>query len=204
MNPCDLAVTGAYFPVLAVCLVALVLLGLGAVLLVGRGHRAKAGRTLILVILFAAVVAGTGGTVAAQAASGSAVEAAQACPPDQQGGGGDADGGLTIIQTSVNTGIKPGAAPTMLAGEITNHGTTSTFVAEVTVSIDSVTKAPDAVEGQCDAADYVLTYASMPVARTLDPEGSVQFSGAQLSLSDTAANQDACKYATVHLRYVSS
>ena len=107
------------------------------------------------------------------------------------------DGALTIIQTSVMSGLGPGIAPTTITGTITNSGTSSTFVTTVTVAISDVVKATGAVAGTCDASDYVLSDPTMPVGQVLDPGQSADFTGAQIGFSDKAANQDACRSSVI-------
>lgn len=190
----------------------------------GGSRRVRAGGALVLLLVVASVLgAAEGGGTAAQAAPSAAASAASAAAsasagaaadgcPGGNGGGGSADGGnagvaensLTIVQTSVNTGIVPGGAPTTLVGTITNHGTASVYITTVTVSIESVTKAPGAVRGACDASDYLLRDAAMPVGLTLAPEQTAEFSGASLAFSDKGSNQDACKSAALALHYRSS
>ncbi|RFA07880.1 hypothetical protein B7R54_00615 [Subtercola boreus] len=207
---CELSNTG--LPVAAFVIVGLIFLlaGVAAFVVFGaRGRRARAGGALVLLLVVAGTLGVAGGAPSAQAASvGAAVTTADDCPDgggaSGGGGGGGADNTLTIIQTSVNTGIVPGSTPTTLAGTITNYGTASAPITTVTVSIESVSKAPGAVDGPCDASDYVLRDAAMPVGRTLAPEEAAGFSGASIGFSEKGTNQDACKSATLHLLYVSS
>ena len=114
-----------------------------------------------------------------------------------------ADCVLTITQTSVNTGLGPGVAPSPLTAEVTNRAPESTVVTAITVEITGVTKTASAVEGPCDASDYLLLDARMPVGRTLRPYETVPFSGASIGFIDKSTNQDACQGARVTLRYTS-
>ncbi|RFA17322.1 hypothetical protein B7R21_00875 [Subtercola boreus] len=216
---CELSNTG--LPVAAFVVVGLVCLLAGAavfVVLGARNRRARTGGALVLLLLVGGVLGVVGGAPSAQAAAvtvvvsaaGATAPASDDCPDGSGGGGGRGGGGsgadntLTIIQTSVNSGIAPGGAPTTLVGTITNHGTASARISVVTVSIERVTKASGATEGACDASDYVLRDAAMPVGRTLEPEETAGFSGASIGFSEKGTNQDACKGAILHLTYVSS
>ncbi|MDF2444095.1 MAG: hypothetical protein JWR01_2298 [Subtercola sp.] len=205
---CELSNTG--LPVAALVVIGLVCLlgGVAAFVVFGpQNRRARAGGALVLLLVVGGVLGVAGGGEPAQAAPVAAAAAPSDDCPDGSGGGADgggAENSLTIIQTSVNTGIRPGGAATTLAGTITNHGTASAYIARVTVSIETVTKAPGAVEGACDTSDYVLQDAAMPVGRTLAPEEAAGFGGASIGFSDKGTNQDACKNATLQLRYVSS
>jgi hypothetical protein len=215
---CDLASTGMPVGALLAIWIALVLAGAAAcVVLRGRGEsgrgvrRGRAGGALVLLLVLAGVLGAVGGSV--QGATAAPAHALTSAECELRGSGsGSADGGgvggpqnsLTIIQTSVNTGIVPGAPATPLAGTITNHGSTSMQIAAVTVAIDRVAKVPGAAEGVCDASDYLLQDAVMPVGVTLAPGQAAAFSGASIAFSLKGTNQDACKSATLTLRYTSS
>ncbi|WP_424186962.1 hypothetical protein ACOBQX_03770 [Actinokineospora sp. G85] len=108
---------------------------------------------------------------------------------------------LRIEQTSVNDDLRPGGAPQLITGRVTNDAPESTRVTAVTVEIAGVAKAPDAVAGECDASDYRLTDTRMPVARLLGPGESADFSGARISFVDKDRPQDACQGGEVLLRY---
>lgn len=69
------------------------------------------------------------------------------------------------------------------------------------VRVSSVTKAPHAVAGRCDATDYMVLNPQMPVNETVLPDASLNIGGATIGFDDRATNQDACKGATVHLSY---
>jgi hypothetical protein len=107
---------------------------------------------------------------------------------------------LVANQTTVISGVDPGVAPQTVSGTFNNTGTSSAYVTTVTASIGTVTKGPAA--GTCTAADYVLTGAVMSVAASI-PVGSAvgAWTGVTIAFVNTAANQDACKGATVVLNY---
>jgi LPXTG-motif cell wall-anchored protein len=110
---------------------------------------------------------------------------------------------VTIIQTSEITGLGPSVEPAAIAGTVRNEALDDTYVTDVTVSIDSVTKAEGAPAGECSADDYLLVDPVMSVEQPLPGKATVTFSGASLGFRNTSSNQDACKGATVNLLYVS-
>ncbi len=71
---------------------------------------------------------------------------------------------VTVVQTSTVSNLQPGAAAQTLTGTFNNPNTGPVYVATVTASIDSVTKAVGAPAGTCDATDYTLSNATMTVA----------------------------------------
>ncbi|MCW2748970.1 MAG: hypothetical protein JWR83_80 [Aeromicrobium sp.] len=99
-------------------------------------------------------------------------------------------------------GLAPGVAPADIFGLVTNTSVDSTYVTTVTASIVSVTLATGASAGTCSASDYVLTDAIMTVNKPLPAHSAVSFAGATIGFANSASIQDACKSATIHLRYV--
>ena len=194
--------TGA--PVLLFLLIAGVLLIAGAVLLLlTRGHhRGAAGTALVLVLVVCGALAP--GLTATPAAHASTPGCPAAQAPIGLVPGPLVRSALTIVQTSTMTGLAPGVAPVPIAGTVTNQGTARTFVAAVTVTIAGVRKAVGAVDGVCEAVDYVVLDTTMPVRQALDPGESATFAGARIGFRDVATNQDACQRAVVDLHYVSS
>jgi hypothetical protein len=108
---------------------------------------------------------------------------------------------LTVVQTSAITDLAPGVPATLISGMSTNTGPDGVFVEMVVVRVESVTKAPDAAAGSCTAANYVILNPQMPVNKTVPSHGSTQFTGATIGFYNRVTNQDACKGATVHLKY---
>jgi hypothetical protein len=109
---------------------------------------------------------------------------------------------LTANQTTVLTAMYPGDSAQTIAGNFDNPNSGPMHVATVTVSIASVTKAPAAPAGTCDATDFVLTGAAMAVDAEISPGNGVgAFTGAQIKFNNKAVNQDACKGATLNLAY---
>lgn len=110
---------------------------------------------------------------------------------------------ITAVQTSTVTALAPGGAAQTLAGNFDNTNAGPVYVATVTASIASVTKASGAPAGICDPTDYTLTGATMTVnAEVASGTGKGSWTGAQLVFNNKpSANQDACKGATVNLSY---
>lgn len=110
---------------------------------------------------------------------------------------------LAIAQTSTLSSMYPGDTPQTISGTVTNNASQSAYVAQVVVSIASVTKGGSPVVG-CDATDYALTNPTMNVAKDIAGGSSTTFSGATIQFNDKTSNQDACKGATVNLAYAAS
>jgi hypothetical protein len=111
---------------------------------------------------------------------------------------------IVVNQVSTITGLAPGVAAQTLSGNFTN--TTNggpVYITSVTVSIASVTPVG---AGTCDASDYTLTGAIMPVGAEVPVGTGVgAWTGATLAFNNKpAVNQDACKGATVNLAYSAS
>ena len=176
---CDLARTGSDFGWAAMLFAGLSLILIGIVL--QRAHRSARVLTVLL------LVAGAGALAAS-----SAQPAHAACAPNS----------LTIVQTSMNTGLAPTQLPSLIVGRVTNNGGEEALITAIVVSIGSVQRAPGAVPGACDAGDYVIHDPRMPVGEHLAASGGwAVFSGARIGFLDAAVNQDACKGATVTMHY---
>ncbi|MET4637555.1 LPXTG cell wall anchor domain-containing protein [Mycetocola sp. 2940] len=194
--PCTVLATtgGSISPVLILSAVALVVLGL-LFLLLGRRRRggSKRGRHgtgaagALIVIAFLGI-----GTVAAPPAQA----ATSQCAANPATGMS-----VAVEQTSTMVGMAPGIAPVAIEGIVTNTGGVALHIESVTVRIVDVSKAASAVEGSCDATDYVLPAPDMPVDRGLTSGQATTFAGASIGFSNKSVNQDACKEATVHLAY---
>lgn len=110
----------------------------------------------------------------------------------------------TVAQTSTLDGLAPGVAARRITGVITNTGNRALKIDSIVVSISRVAQAPGAAAGGCSAGDYLLTDNRMRVRATLAPGASANFGGARIGFANSARNQDACKSATVYLRYDAS
>lgn len=169
-------------------LVAIACLVIGAVIVVAARRRGRRRTTVALLLLVGAAMAVTAG----------------APTPAMADGCLSTSNSLTVVQTSVMTGMAPGIAPVDIDGIVSNRGSDSTYIDVVDVEIASVSTDPAARPGTCDATDYLLIDRRMPVGRTLEPGGSAPFTGASIGFSNKSSNQDVCKGATVHLRYVAN
>jgi len=112
---------------------------------------------------------------------------------------------VSVNQTgAVITGLTPGGPFFDLAGTLTNSTTGPLLVASVTAAVTGV----DASHPTCAFTDYKITGTS--VLANLDTSGYVPvgstatWSGLKVNLANTAANQNACKGATVTITYASS
>jgi hypothetical protein len=187
-NPCaQLPITGLPFSIDAVIFVAIACFAVGLALLWAsrRWGRRRASIAVLLVLGVCLV------------AVNAPLSSANATPPRC----GATVFSISITQTSVIIGLAPGIPADAVEAIGTNAGDTNIFVQMVVVSISSVTKAPLAVAGNCDAMDYIVEAPQMPVNQTVPPAGSVEIGGAAIAFNDRATNQDACKGATVHLNY---
>jgi hypothetical protein len=181
-----LASTGLGFSVLTVTTVAIACLFIGIVFLWARKRQGRRLLTVLLVMLGLCAVVGIAQPSSAHAATTGCVDSSPA---------------FTIVQTSTIGGLAPGTPVLPITGTGTNSANTSIYVDSVAVRIVSVTKSPLAAHGTCDASDYVIQNPEMPIGETVAAGQSVEFGGASIGFSDRATNQDACKGATVHLRY---
>jgi hypothetical protein len=109
---------------------------------------------------------------------------------------------LTVTQTAAPTDLAPGVAAGPIAVDVTNNATNNARVAQVVVSIASVTPVGTNV---CDASDYTLSNATMTNgAGDLVHGATAHFSGATLGFNNKLTNQDGCQNATVNLSYAAS
>lgn len=107
---------------------------------------------------------------------------------------------LVVSQTSSISNMYPGDSAQTISGTIENKAANSAYVASVTATISGVTRATG-VTGTCDATDFTLASAVMPVAKDIASGATVTFSGATIKFNNKTENQDACKGATVNLAY---
>jgi hypothetical protein len=98
-------------------------------------------------------------------------------------------------------GLAPGVAPAPITGRVVNDGAGDSHVAAVDVEIAYIAPRPNYSAGACEASDYKLIAARMPVGRTLGPGESTGFGGASIGFDNKETNQDACKGVAIHLLY---
>ncbi|MEA9986462.1 MULTISPECIES: hypothetical protein [Subtercola] len=195
--------------------VALALVLVGVLVLLARSRR-RGRRRLSAAMVLLAVAAAMLGTASGPASPALAVTVGQCTPgiggpggigSEDQGNDGDTPDRtvtLAIVQTSTNAGLAPDAPASALAGIVSNDGAHSVYVTRITVSISAVTAADGSPLAACDASDYELANSEMAVNRTIDPGEGAAFGGASIGFINKPVNQDACKNATVWLRYLSS
>lgn len=154
-------------------------------------------RRAFVVLGLVSALAVAGAAIAFWTAGGSGAGTASTSNPSTQ---------LTVNQTGTLTAMYPGDAAQTLSGDFDNPTGNSVRVETVTASISSVTKAAGAPAGTCDATDYTLSSAVMGVhAEVSSGLAQGNWTGATIQFNDkAAANQDACKGATVHLAYAIS
>ncbi len=110
---------------------------------------------------------------------------------------------VVVNQVTVLTAMFPGDTAQTISGNFNNPNPGQVYVTTVTASIASVVKAGGAPAGTCDATDFTLTGAVMSVNAEI-PAGNAKgaWTGATIKFNDkVAADQNACKGATVNLGY---
>ena len=128
------------------------------------------------------------------------------------GGSGSGSGtagstvGVIPRQTTTLAPMYPGDSAQVISGNFDNANDGPGFGTSVTASIATVTKAPAAPAGTCDATDFTLASPVMNVgAQVPAGTGKGSFTGATIHFNNKAAvNQDACQNATVTLSYAVS
>lgn len=105
-----------------------------------------------------------------------------------------ADAAITVVQTSGVSGLGPGSPAQNLSGTFTNPNNYPVTATNLTASVTATGNAG------CDAADFLIGgTASLPTSVAVD-DTSV-WSGLNVSMTNTAANQNACKNATLTISY---
>ena len=108
---------------------------------------------------------------------------------------------ITAVQTSAPVAMAPGDAAQSLNGTFLNTNSGPVYVTNVTASIASVFQGGVLAVG-CDFTDYTLANAVMTVNAEALANDSSTWTGATIKFNNKpAANQDACKGATVNLSY---
>lgn len=109
---------------------------------------------------------------------------------------------MVAKQTTRLAPMYPGDGPQTISGDVDVARDGSSHVSSVTVSVSSVVAASGAAVGICDATDFTIARAVMPVNQQLSPgNGQGAFSGATIQFNNKPTNQDQCKGAAVNLAY---
>lgn len=124
---------------------------------------------------------------------------------------------VTVTQDSTVSNLVPGGPAKAIDFTVTSTASGPQQISGVAVTVSSVTKAVGAPAGPCTAADFSVVQPSKPSGGTpvsIPANGSVAFTsgaggaqantGAQVSMVNSASNQDGCKGATLVLSYAVS
>jgi hypothetical protein len=151
-------------------------------------------RVVPVAVALLALLAFSGVALAYWSASGAGTGTAQAAAGTTP---------VVVNQTTVLTAMFPGDTAQTISGNFNNPNPGPVYVTTVTANIASVVKAGGAPAGTCDATDFTLAGAVMSVNAEI-PAGNAKgaWSGATIKFNDkVAADQNACKGATVNLGY---
>ena len=112
---------------------------------------------------------------------------------------------VTIAQVGTVSGLVPNGAPQTINYKVTNPGTGSEYVNQVTVSVASISGAGSASGTGIDACTPSLFQVTQGPAIATDIAGGGNASGtATISLPDDHNNQNNCENATVNLSFSSN
>jgi hypothetical protein len=151
-------------------------------------------RVVPVAVALLALLAFSGVALAYWSASGAGTGTAQAAAGTTP---------VVVNQVTVLTAMYPGDTAQTISGNFNNPNPGQVYVTTVTASIASVVKAGGAPAGTCDATDFTLAGAVMSVNAEI-PAGNAKgaWTGATIKFNDkVAADQNACKGATVNLGY---
>ena len=113
---------------------------------------------------------------------------------------------LRVNQTADLVPAVPGAPAQILSGTFDNRNGQPVHVSTVVVAIASVSKAPGAAAGTCDASDFTLTQRAITVAADVPSgRGTGAWRGSGIAFhTKPGIDQNACQGATVKLAYSTS
>ena len=118
-----------------------------------------------------------------------------------------------VTQDSTVAGLVPGGPADVLDFTIDNPGDGPQTINDVTISVSGVTKAGGAPPGACTAADFAITQPDLGGAVELavgnntftsGDGGDVADTGAEVSMINSASDQNGCKGATLEFTYTVS
>jgi len=105
---------------------------------------------------------------------------------------------VTVAQTSTVSGLVPGGPSQPLNFTVTNPGAGPQVINNVNITVS--TTAPG-----CNAADFVVSQPTIPANQSIAGSGGTYSNTtASVSMTNTAANQDACKGAALTFNYAVS
>jgi hypothetical protein len=118
----------------------------------------------------------------------------------------DTQSPLRVNQTAGLAAAGPGVPAQTLSGNFDNRNGQPVRVSIVHVSIASVSKAPGAAAGSCDASDFTLEHRVMAVAADVPSGlGTGAWTGASVAFNNKpGVDQNACQGATIKLAYTAS
>jgi hypothetical protein len=113
---------------------------------------------------------------------------------------------LRVNQTADLAVVGPGSPAQTLSGTFDNLNGQPMRVSTVRVSIASVSKAPGAAAGSCDAGDFTLDHRVITVAADVPSgRGTGAWTGGSIAFNNKpGVDQNACQGATVKLGYTIS
>jgi hypothetical protein len=110
---------------------------------------------------------------------------------------------FVVTTESASGEIAPGSDGEAIDFTVTNPGTGTLHLSEVTVTLADATGEPWVPVGACLAADYSVSITTAPVSGAIAGGGSVDGT-VTVVLDNTAANQDACQGQVIPLYFVAS
>ena len=124
-------------------------------------------------------------------------------------GTGTADTGTTndvvVNQTSAVIDLYPGGPPQALSGNFDNPNAGPVFITAVTAVVDPAFNAQaDLLKPACTAADFAIGGAAPVGAQVAPGVGVGGWAGLNISMLNTAFNQDNCKNVNVPIIYTAS
>ena len=106
---------------------------------------------------------------------------------------------VTVNQTSTVTGLRPGGTAQALSGNFDNPNAGPVYIGAVSALVTGTDKVG------CDATDYTVAGTATVNAQVAAGNGVGSWSGLTIAFNNKpAANQDACKGATVSISYSTS
>ena len=111
---------------------------------------------------------------------------------------------LTVNQTTVVTGLFPGASAVTLSGNFDNPNSGAVTVSTLTAAVRAFSSQTDATKPACTQADFAIGGTATGLGSI--PSGTAQgsWTGLTVRMLNGAGNQDNCKSATINIDYTAS